>query len=420
MINNPLYSFTYDEMFLAYEDCMKNKRTTANATKFSINATENLIKLCDEVNERKYVIGPSITFVVKFPVLREVFAADFRDRVIHHLVMNELMVYFDDEFIDESFSCREGKGVLYGIDTMFKHIQNCTENYTKDAWILKMDVKSFFMSIDKKILASLVDDLIVRRYPENRKKQRLREICYQIIMHQPQYNCERRGDLTLWDQLPKNKSLFHIPDEKGLAIGNLTSQIFANFYMNGLDKFIKYELGFEHYGRYVDDLMIVSTDRNKLLSAIPKIVEYANTQLKLNMHPNKRYIQHYRNGVKFIGSVLKQNRKYIINRTKGSLIYKLQNQFKIYKPSKLNEFMMCVNSYLGFMGHFNTFNIRRSILTDKKLMQPWLPHIIIDEKDFKKVRLKNNPETLRITDVMNDVESTDDGSNEINFSFNFK
>ena len=405
--NNIKYYFTYDEVFKAYYDCMHNKKSTANATKFSIDIIEKLFTLCDELNDNSYEIGSSITFVVKFSVLREVFAADFRDRIVHHLIMNELMIYFEKEFISESFSCRKNKGVLYGIDTMYEHIKNCTDNYQKDAWILKMDIKSFFMSIDKNILVDLVDDLIVRLYPENRKKQRLRELCKQIILHQPQLNCERRGDLNLWKELPKHKSLFNMPPDKGLAIGNLTSQIFANYYMNGLDHYIKEELGFKYYGRYVDDLMIVSDDKQKLLKAIPLIVKYAKDKLKLNMHPNKRYIQYYKNGVKFIGGVLKRKRKYVINRTRGSLIYKLKSYFKHYSPKKLEEFMMCVNSYLGFIGHFDSYNIRKEILTDKKLIGEWLPYIDIDTKNYRKINLKENPNAKRIINVMEEIESVD-------------
>lgn len=137
------YSFTYDEILKAYEDCMSNKRNTANAIKFSVDYITKLIALCDEINNGTYEIGSSITFIVKFPVLREVFAADFRDRIVHHLVINELMQYFEQEFIDESFSCRKGKGVLYGVNTMYEKVRECTENYTKDAWIVKLDIKSF-------------------------------------------------------------------------------------------------------------------------------------------------------------------------------------------------------------------------------------------------------------------------------------
>lgn len=402
------YSFTYNEVLKAYDDCMSNKRNTANAIKFSVDHITKLMELCDEINNGTYEIGSSITFIVKFPVLREVFAADFRDRIVHHLVINELMQYFEKEFIDESFSCRKDKGVLYGVKTMYERIKECTENYTKDAWIVKLDVKSFFMSIDKQLLANMVDDMVVRLYPENRKKQKLRDLCQQIILHQPQFNCTRRGDLSLWEKLQPHKSLFNTDINKGLAIGNLTSQIFANYYMNILDHYIKYELGFKYYGRYVDDLMIISTDKDKLLKAIPLIVKFAEEKLLLTIHPNKRYMQHYKNGVKFIGGVLKCNRKYIINRTVGSLIFKLKSKFGIYKEDNLMDLLRTVNSYLGFIGQFDSFNIRKNILTNKNLIGHWLPYIEIDNKDYRKIMLKNNPETKRIKNIKEDIEIVND------------
>lgn len=402
------YSFTYDEILKAYEDCMSNKRNTANAIKFSVDYITKLIALCDEINNGTYEIGSSITFIVKFPVLREVFAADFRDRIVHHLVINELMQYFEQEFIDESFSCRKGKGVLYGVNTMYEKVRECTENYTKDAWIVKLDIKSFFMSIDKQLLANMVDDMIVRLYPENRKKQKLRDLCKQIILHQPQLNCTRRGDLSLWEKLPFHKSLFHTDSAKGLAIGNLTSQIFANYYMNLLDHYIKDELGFKYYGRYVDDLCIISTDREKLINAIPLIVKFAEEKLLLKVHPNKRYMQYYKNGVKFIGGVLKCNRKFVINRTVGSLIFKLKSKFGVVNEKNLMDLLRTVNSYLGFIGQFDSYNIRKRILSNKELIGQWLPYIDVDENNYRKITLKNNPESKRIKNIREDIEMLDE------------
>ena len=258
------YSFSYNELFNAYFDCVKNKQNTNNAILFSKSYVENVTTLCDEINSGNYRIGKSIAFVVKYPVYREVFAADFRDRIVHHLVINELLKYFENYFISESFSCINGRGVLYGINTIYDYIKECSCGYTKDSWILKMDIKSFFMSIVKDKLANMLDDFIVNVYPDNRKKNKLRELCKMIVMHHPELNCERHCDLSLWDSLEYNKSLFNVGDKKGLPIGNLTSQMFANFYLTPLDKFIKNDLGFKYYGRYVDDFVIISNDRKGL------------------------------------------------------------------------------------------------------------------------------------------------------------
>ena len=381
-------AFTYEEIFKAYNDCKKNKSNTINALKFLIDKEFKLIELCDEINNSTYQIGPSIAFIVKYPVLREVFAADFRDRIVHHLVMNELLPIFEEKFIDSSFSCRKEKGVLCGVKAVANMIDEATAHYTKDCWILKMDIKSFFMSIDKIALSNKVDQLIVENYPENRKKQKLRDLCKQIIMHHPENNCSRKGDLTLWKLLPKNKSLFSIKDEKGLPIGNLTSQIFANFYLNELDRYITETLGFKYYGRYVDDFVIISDDKEKLLESIDKITVFGKEKLDINIHPQKRYIQHYSKGIRFIGGIIKPGRKYILNRTKGQFYYKLKTKFKHYKKELEEKFLMTVNSYLGYLRHYNSYNIRKEIMTNEELLKEWLPHIIID-KNYLKISIKN-------------------------------
>lgn len=392
------YCFSYGEVFEAYEDCIKNKRNTSNAREFEIDYIEKVTRLCDDINDGTYEIGKSIAFVVTFPVYREVFAADFRDRIVHHLVIKELMPYFEKYFIKESFSCMEGKSVLYGVKTMFEYIKECTENYTKDAWILKMDIKSFFMSINKQLLADMIDDFIVEYYENDRKKEKLRELCKQIVLHHPELNCEKRGDKSLWAKLDPNKSLFNVGYERGLPIGNLTSQIFANFFLTKLDRFIKETLGFKYYGRYVDDFMIVSTDKEKLKNSVDKIIEFAQRELKLTIHPNKRYFQHYTKGVQFIGSVIKPNRIYVLNRTKGSLYYKLRNLFNNPDEKRLDKLIMTVNSYIGYMKHYNTYNIRKFFLNNSGLLDKWEDLIIIDEK-YEKINRKEKPKQVTAKDV---------------------
>lgn len=392
------YSFSYGDIFDAYKDCIKNKKNSDNAIKYEIDYIENNTKLCDELNDGTYQIGKSITFVVKFPVYREVFAADFRDRIVHHLVINELMPYFERYFIKESFSCMEGRGVLYGVRTMADYMRVCTENYTRDGWIMKMDIKSFFMSINKKLLADMLDDFIVEYYEDTRKKDRLREICRQIVMHHPEFDCEKRGDISLWDKLEPHKSLFNVGSEMGLPIGNLTSQIFANFFLTKLDRFIKDTLGFKYYGRYVDDFVIISTDKEKLKASAKKIVEFTQRELKLTIHPNKRYFQHYTKGVKFIGSIIKPNRVYILNRTVGSLYYKMTRLYSEATEYKLDNFIMTVNSYIGYMSHCKTYKIRKYFLNDSTFLGPWKDLIVVD-KYYRKITRKNKKTEMTEKDL---------------------
>lgn len=406
------YSFSYKDLFDAYDECLKNKRNTANAINFQMDSIESVTKLCDEINDGTYEIGKSITFVVKFPVLREVFAADFRDRIVHHLIIRELLPYFKEYFIDDSFACMEGKGVIYGVRKVAGYIKECTENYTKNAWILKMDIKSFFMSIEKQMLNDMLMQFIDERYPNNRKKEKLKWLCEKIIMHCPEKNCTKNGDVSLWDKLDYNKSLFNVGDTKGLAIGNLSSQLFANFFLTKLDKYIKYELGFEYYGRYVDDFVIISQDKEKLLESMNLITEYAKNELHVTIHPNKRYFQHYTKGVRFTGAMIKPNRIYTLNRTKHSLKYKLSKKFKNKSKNKIDNVMMTVNSYLGFMGHYNTYRIRKEILDNEELFGHWKKWLEVNEKNYNKVTRKEKPKKELIENPLYDAGSFETEENE--------
>lgn len=400
------FIFSYMQVYLAYEDCLRHKRNTEGALEFMLHEARNLQQLTDDINNGTYEIGKSIAFVVKYPVYREVFAADFRDRIVHHLIMHELIKYFEEEFIDESFSCRKGKGVLYGVQTMDRFMKECTEDYTKDAWILKLDLKSFFMSIEKARLAQMIDEFIVRKYPDNYKKEKIRELCRMIIWHYPEMNCEKRGDLTLWNKLDPNKSLFVVGAFNGLPIGNLSSQIFANYYLTPLDKFIKNDLGFQYYGRYVDDFAIIGRSKDELKAAVPKIEEFCKSQLGITLHPDKRYFQHYKHGLKFTGSVIMPGRTYLNNRTIDLFYYKLNTIFSKPKKELVEKFIMTVNSYLGFMRHANTYKIRKWLFNSSGLLDRWYKYVEVVE-DYTKIidKEKHNDRQHELTYSVGEVMS---------------
>ena len=140
------------ELFEAYYSCRKNKRNTAKAIAFEIDYESKLIQLCNEINNGIYQIGRSIAFIVNKPVKREIFAADFRDRIVHHLIINKLNHLFEKEFIQDSYGCRINKGTHFGIKRVDTFIRKCSQNYTKDCYVLKLDIQGFFMHINKNIL----------------------------------------------------------------------------------------------------------------------------------------------------------------------------------------------------------------------------------------------------------------------------
>jgi hypothetical protein len=373
------------ELFNAYYTCRGNKRNTHNALSFEVDYENNLVQLCNDLNNNNYEIGRSIAFIVKKPVIREIFAADFRDRVVHHLIINKLNPLFEKEFICDSYACRVGKGTHYGIKRVAGFIKNCSHNYTRDCYILKLDILGFFMHINRFILFERLEKFIQVKYQEQ-DKELLIQLCKEIIFNEPTQNCTIKGSTKNWEGLPNNKSLFHSAPGCGLPIGNLTSQVFANFYMNSLDHFIKYDMGIKYYGRYVDDFVIIHPDKEYLKMIIPLLTSYLSTSLQLTLHPKKQYLQHYTKGVRFLGTVIKPNRIYIGNRTKGNFYMAIQKQNKVVENNiiqlgQLNQFLSSMNSYLGIMKHYKTYRLRMGMLL-KYLNPQWLKYVYLVGNKF--------------------------------------
>lgn len=204
-----------DDLFSAYFDCRKTKRFSNNALKFEVDYETNLIKLKSEIDDGSYLPGKSIAFIIDKPVKREIFAANFRDRVVHHWLINKLNPLFETMFIQDSYACRVGKGTHYGIKRIDNFIKTCSDNYKKDCYILKLDIQGFFMHINREILFSLLSKFINDNYFYSDKSLVL-ELSKKIIFNNPTENCVVRGGRNEWTDLPKNKSLFHSPNNCGL------------------------------------------------------------------------------------------------------------------------------------------------------------------------------------------------------------
>ena len=369
-----------EELFDAYFNCRINKRNTANALAFEIDYENNLVQLCKEINNGTYQIGRSIAFIVNKPVIREIFAADFRDRVIHHLIIGKLNHLFERQFIQDSYSCRLGKGTHFGIQRLNKFIRQCSANYTKDCYILKLDLQGFFMSIDKNVLSAKLEKFINEKYQAT-DKDLIVKLCKQIIFNDPTKNCIIKGNKSDWNDLPVTKSLFHSAENCGLPIGNLTSQVFANFYMDSFDHFVKHDLKIRYYGRYVDDFVIVHEDKEYLRNLIPKLSEYLQSELQTTIHSKKIYLQHYSKGVKYLGAVIKPHKTYIANRTKGNFYNAIEKQNQIardHKPTKEEQqaFQSSMNSYLGIMKHYKSYKLRKTMIF-KNLSGWWWNHLYL-------------------------------------------
>lgn len=379
------------ELFKAYKDARKNKRAKKSQLLFEFEYERKLIKLHKQIVNRTYKPLKSSAFISTKPVIREVFAAHFQDRIIHHLIYNQINPIFEKEFIENSYSCRKGKGTLYGVNRIFDFIQNSSENYSKDAYILKLDIQGYFYSINKNILYDRVKSTLLKE--RNSLKIDFENIDYLIretIFTDPTKNVYIHKDKDNWDKLPKNKSLFFAKKGCGLPIGNLTSQLFSNIYMDILDKYITQDLMVEHYGRYVDDFVLIHRDKKYLFSLVEKIKIFLNDVLHLTLHPKKIYFQHYSKGVKFLGAYMKPYVKYVDKRTKNNfykLINKINNELILYSSDDvyLKKIRNSINSYLGTMVHFSSYRLRTKILS--QLNSLFYKYFLID-KNVTKVILK--------------------------------
>lgn len=379
---------TYEEIVNAYFDCRKHKRNKEQQLEFEINLFENLYKIYVDLNKKQYNLQQSIAFIVKKPVYREVFAAKFRDRVIHHILYNKINHIFEEHiFIEDCYACRKNKGTLYGIKRCYDKIKECSGNYTKNCYVLKCDLKSFFMSIDKRKLYKITN-YVLNKYGKLNENDKIivDYLLKLIIFNCPQNNCIIRGNKKSWKKLPPEKSLFNCDYYHGLPIGNLMSQILANVFLSVIDWYITKDLKCEFYGRYVDDFYIIHENKQFLIECKEKIKEKTKT-LGVILHPKKVYIQHYTKGLTFLGGVIKPNRIYIINRLKGNFYYKMK-YISENPPKDKNEIEMyrCViNSYLGLCKQFKTYNIRKNIILKTNILKSGYFYI---KNDFKNIKIK--------------------------------
>lgn len=402
----------FETILEAYLDCRKRKRSTVGATEFELDYVHNLVELMNEVNSRQYKIGKSICFVVRYPRYREVFAGEFRDRIIHHYIALRLEPLFEKIFCDRTYNCRKGKGQLAGVTQLAEDIREESEDYTKDAYVMKVDLKGFFMSIPKPLLAKMVDDFIVENYYGDDKED-LRWICGLVIMHRPELNCERRSPLWMWNFIPKEKSLFTNGEDRGIAIGNLFAQLFANFLLNTIDW--KIDAVCVRHNRYVDDISFVSKDKEKLLSIIPMLrTELGKLGLRLN--EKKFYLQHYSKGVQFTGAVIKPDRIYVANHTINSFAFAVERLGKAAEMGMIDDIKKetaSVNSYLGIVSHYNEYATKRRIMA--KLPPKFYEYCYIEGHfDVVKLKYKYTEKAIFMNIAKNIINKRDEEDNKEN------
>lgn len=379
------YKLTYSQLLAdihtAYYDARRHKRNKPYQQKFEANLEHNLSQLCYELWTRSYKPRPSTCFIIADPKKREVFAAEFRDRIVHHLYYNYTHEMFERTFIQDSYSCIKGRGTHYGIRRLEHHIRQESQNYKERCYVLKMDVRGYFMNISRQRLLEIcnrqltrmmthrIDSINLATWQEVVDMDFVFYLTREIVMLNPVECCRMKGDASDWNDLPHDKSLFHSAPDCGLPIGNLTSQLFSNVYMNELDQFMKRTLHCKHYGRYVDDFFVVSCDRRWLLSLIDSIRSFVGEQLGLSLHEGKTLIVDVRYGVEFLGAYLKPWRMYLGNKCLKRMkkkIVALNRRVASYCPSTAlqTSFMLrsSLNSFLGVMSHYKSRTLRTNLM----------------------------------------------------------
>jgi len=337
---------TVSELFYAYFDCRKSKRNTWNALAFEERLERNLMELFHELHAGEYRPGQSMCFVVSHPKVREVWAADFRDRVVHHLLYNRVCQRFYRRFIHDSYACIPGKGALRAVDRLESMQRSASQNYKFSTFFLKMDVANFFVSIDKQIL----DGQLAKHI----KEPWWMHLCRRVLHHDPTQNVRVRSSDRLMATVPQHKSLFN-SGGNGLPIGNLSSQFFANVYLDPADQYAKHQLKLKRFVRYVDDMAVIGHDPSALHEVSASVDTFLQRNLKLRLHPNKTEINRIEHGMNFLGYILRPHARYVRRSTLHNAHQKIFDMPPDADPGIVRA---TANSYLGLMRNANAWRER--------------------------------------------------------------
>lgn len=326
-------------LFHAWDIFKKDKRNKPDVANFESNLEDNIFKLYRELKNETYKHDSYVGFWIHDPKLRRIHKATVRDRVLHHAIFSVLNPIFEPTFISDSFSCRIGKGTHKGVLRLAKMLQATSQNNTRPCYALKCDIQKFFDSIDHDILFNIICKRI--------KDEKTLKLMNEII-----------------ESFSSNKS--NLFEHKGVPIGNLTSQIFANIYMNEFDQFIKQNLKVKNYVRYTDDFIIVSDNKEYLVNLIPCISNFLIVSLKLNIHPKKTTILRYTHGVDFLGYISFPHHTLVRKKTLKRATRKINEKMYLYKTGALEKEKLeaTLNSYLGVLSHANAYRFSEKLKND--------------------------------------------------------
>lgn len=291
----------FERIYGAYEDCIRRKGSSPSALQFSFALlVKELTEIVEDINERKYEHGRSSCFAITYPTAREIYAAQFRDRVVQHFFCQEMKPLLEKELIDTTCSCRKKKGTDYALRKLREFAIDESGGGRRDCFYLKLDMSGYFMSIRRERVTRLMTELVEKEYQGDYKEDLLYLVPI-IYMNNPAKNRIMKTSLDTWNWIPERKRMD--PDgEAGLAIGNITAQDGSNLNLNAFDHYVVEDLGLDKYVRYVDDVVILSKDKARLTDTLPLIeAKLAEGGQKLNRRKTK--IDTAYHGVKFLGKV---------------------------------------------------------------------------------------------------------------------
>lgn len=388
------------DLYVAYYDARKHKAMRSYVRHWEKNLKANMDSLCDDLMKRCYKPLPSKCFIVEYPKKREIFAAMFRDRIVHHLYFNYTHGLFERTFIQDSYSCIKGRGTHYGIGRVTDFCRKESHNWQRKCYAMHLDIRGYFMHIvRKKLLQIAIDSLrkmATHKCQDGKTWNDVLDMDFliwlteMIVMLDPRENCIIVGDRSNWIGLDPAKSMLHLEDGLGLPIGNLTSQLFSNVYLNPFDQFVKRELKCKYYGRYVDDGIVVSHDKEWLLALVPKIQRYLKETLGLDLHMGKLQISEVHHGIEFLGSYIRHYRTYVSRNT----LQRIEKKIALLDFSKPQKILRSVNSYLGIFQHTASYNIRRRLFMKEEYLK-----IGVFDADMTKITAKHLfYKTLKLND----------------------
>ena len=311
-----------ENLLLAWQEFLSGKKMRKDVLEFERNLMGNIIAFHQTLDARAYKHSPYQAFNISDPKPRNIHKAAVKDRLLHHALYRQLYPFFDRTFIADSYSCRLNKGTHKAVERFHAFSRKVSRNDTRTVWVLKCDIRKFFASVDQETLL-----YIVRRYIP---------------------------DKDIVSVLSEIVSSFHSTQKgRGLPLGNLTSQLLVNIYMNEFDQFVKHALKVKYYIRYADDFVFLSDDKQCLEDILPKISRFLKEKLKLLLHPDKVFIKTLASGVDFLGWVHFPDHRVIRTVTKRRM-YKRITEMEGKEET--------VQSYLGLLSHGNTAKIKNVVL----------------------------------------------------------